>query len=124
MQNILDPDDVVFGDLESALRANGSCEKLIFQRRSAYDTGMSPCLLSLLKPVIDVDGSLYPCCGVQYASEDENELRKMPLSFVMGKWSDYPLKPFDGKICKKCYYGDYNRVLKGLTTPLRHIFHV
>jgi hypothetical protein len=71
-----------------------------------------------------VGGILVHNCGVQYANANFG-LRKMPKEMSMGHWSNYDdMKPFDGSVCQKCYYNDYNTVLSGLTQPLRHINHV
>lgn len=92
--------------------------KAFYQDRSAFSRGNSPCLLSLIKPFIGTDGYLYPCCGVQYATEEK---RKFPKSMRMGKWFEYDnLKPFDGSICSVCYYNQYNSLLKDICKGINH----
>lgn len=99
-------------------RCRGFTKKAIFQYRNIFTRGIKPCLISLLKPIINADGYIYPCCGVQYAS---NELRTMPEKFKMCHWSEFKyVSAFDGSICSKCYYDKYNQVLDSLTTPLAH----
>jgi len=94
-----------------------------YQDRSEWTKGYNPCYLSILKPVIGADGYIYPCCGTQYAlkepSRDYEELMRMGhinnLEDVLSnQWF------FDGSICYKCYYGNYNRVLKVLMKGLKH----
>jgi len=92
--------------------------KAIFQGRSAFATGQKHCHISKLKPVINADGNIFPCCGVQYATDD---LKKMPKACSMGHWSTFHTMPiFDGRVCKKCYYSDYNKALELMTTPVKH----
>jgi organic radical activating enzyme len=122
VQNILDPDKSPMKAVQDACEPLTS--KAIFQYRSVFTTGAKRCLISRLKPMIDASGLVYPCCGVQYAGTD-SEMRKMPERFSMGHWTEYDhMEPFDGSICAKCYYSDYNAILDGLTTPLEHRFHV
>jgi hypothetical protein len=92
--------------------------KAIFQYRDRYTPGASPCLLSKLKPLVGADGYVYPCCGVQYAAE---QVRCLPERFRMGRWSEFHNRdPFDGSVCRRCFYHDYNRVLARLAVPLTH----
>jgi len=92
--------------------------KGIFQYRNIFTQGSERCLIGQVKPVINVDGYVYPCCGVQYATEEQ---RTMPERFRMMKWKDYaPGIVFDGSICSKCYYNDYNICLQHMTEELQH----
>lgn len=96
-------------------------EKAIFQTREAFTTGRSPCLVSLLAPVVDAYGNVYPCCGVPYAAGNGKEALKMDTPFSMGHWSRFhTLPPFDASACQTCYYDLYNTFLSYLTTPLEH----
>jgi hypothetical protein len=116
VHNILDPDENAMNRVEESCRS--LTNKAIFQRRNLYQRGSDRCLISLLKPVIDATGHVYPCCGVQYATEDT---RRLPEAFKMCHWTEFhKTDPFDGSICQKCYYGDYNKFLAGLTDPLEH----
>jgi MoaA/NifB/PqqE/SkfB family radical SAM enzyme len=122
VQNILDPEASPMKIVQD------ECEhitgKAIFQYRSVFAKGTKRCLISRLKPMIAASGLVYPCCGVQYAGAG-SELRTMPRRFSMGYWTEYDnMAPFDGSVCAKCYYEDYNVILDGLTTPLEHKFHV
>jgi organic radical activating enzyme len=122
VENILDPNDELMKQVEAA--CSPITEKGIYQYRSTFTRGVNPCLISLLKPVVDATGHIFPCCGVQYANESFG-LRQMPEQFDMGPWQIYDqMLPFDGRVCQKCYYNDYNTVLGGLIQPLQHIYHV
>jgi MoaA/NifB/PqqE/SkfB family radical SAM enzyme len=100
--------------------------RIIVQDRTKFSTGAKQCWISLVKPVVDVDGQVYPCCGVQYAIDSPHQY---PQEMSMGSVEEY-LKnhvemqvPFDGSRCKKCYYGDYNKLLESLRC-LRSLNHV
>lgn len=122
VDDILDPHSELMDDIEA--HCAGLTDKGIYQRRSTFTKGAKPCLISRMKPLIGANGQIYPCCGVQYANEAIG-LRRMPDEFAMGHWSEYDsMEPFDGSVCTKCYYSDYNKVLDGLTRPLQHIYHV
>jgi len=84
---------------------------------------MAPCLLSILKPVIGVDGYIYPCCGTQYALEDP--ARDYDRAMRMGKIEDLEdiilnQAFFNGSICHKCYYSQYNEALDVMIKGLKH----
>jgi MoaA/NifB/PqqE/SkfB family radical SAM enzyme len=97
--------------------------KVIYQDRAEYVKGRKKCGISLLKPVISADGGVYPCCGVQYAQDPPG--RDMVESMRMGTLDDIDRIweeqiAFDGSICSRCYYDDYNSALDLLTMPLIH----
>lgn len=109
-------------NIRKQLIARGvSLSRVIFQERKVYTNGAKKCLISLLKPVIGADGHIYPCCGVQYATDDIN--RDMPKSMSMGtienlldRFGFDEQKCFDGSVCTKCYYSAYNTLLSTLLT--------
>lgn len=122
VDDILNPDAGLMDELEAA--CCGLTDKAIYQRRATFTEGAEKCRIALLKPLIAADGSVYPCCGVQYANPDIG-LRSLPRQFSMGSWASYDtMRPFNGGNCKKCYYSDYNETLAGLTSQLQHIYHV
>jgi MoaA/NifB/PqqE/SkfB family radical SAM enzyme len=90
-------------------------DNVILQDRRSYREGARKCWISLIKPVVDVDGTVYPCCGAQYALDDDSHL--FPPDMAMGNVQEYldhhvqPQTPFDGSKCKKCYYHQYNELL-------------
>lgn len=101
----------------------GIFPRIIFQNRKTFTRGRTPCLLSLLKPVILADGGLAPCCGAQYAID--GEARDVPAEMRMGVWRDLERiyrdqDSFPGAKCDRCYYEQYNEALTTITTPLQH----
>ena len=91
--------------------------KVIYQGRKQYEKGSKRCFMSLLKPNIDANGNVFPCCGIQYAT-DKSSLTFDP-KFIMGNISDIEKiwskqSYFDGSICKRCFYSAYNSVLEML----------
>lgn len=94
-------------------------EKAIFQPRSDFTRGVKRCLISLLKPVVDATGYVYPCCGAQYALN--HQTRRMPEELCMGYWNTFEeALPFDGSICDKCYYKHYNDAIANFIDPIHH----
>ena len=89
---------------------------LILQDRCESTTGRGKCWISLVKPVVDVDGTVYPCCGAQYALTGAPARYADRLS--MGTPERYledsvaPQRPFCGDICQVCYYDQYNQLLE------------
>jgi MoaA/NifB/PqqE/SkfB family radical SAM enzyme len=94
--------------------------KAIYQYRTDFNIGASPCYVSHLRPVIDASGFVYPCCGVQYAKRDK--LGYMPAEFHMCHWREFNehLAYFDGSICQCCYYNHYNVALDKLVSNYQH----
>jgi len=100
-----------------------SDELVIYQGRKKYVPGVKKCLISLLKPVVGADGMLYPCCGTQYALE--NPGRDYEKTMNMGPAKDidklYENQAwFDGSVCVKCYYDNYNKALDILLADVHH----
>jgi len=120
VSDILDPDaGYELAKFQAKLAKDGDVPaRVIFQPRAEYTPGSKKCWISLLKPVVDVDGRIYPCCGAQYAKGLEEPSRKMPPDMAMGDLHHYvdqhlnPQKPFDGSKCKVCYYRKYNDFLE------------
>ncbi|MFH1328153.1 MAG: radical SAM protein [Candidatus Bathyarchaeota archaeon] len=97
--------------------------RVIYQGRKDFAKGAKKCYLSLLKPVVGADGLLYPCCGTQYALA--NPSRDYEKKMRIGKAEDFPeifgkQKYFDGSICEKCYYSDYNYALGIMLSDIKH----
>jgi organic radical activating enzyme len=95
---------------------------VVWQDRKDHTAGVPACLLSLMKPVIGPDGSVYPCCGVQYATEPPS--LDLTDSMVMGNWRNMPLPPFPGGMCVRCYYGEYNHALAAMVGHIEHVAFV
>lgn len=101
---------------------------IIYQGRKEPTCGTKDCLISLLKPVVGTNGMLYPCCGTQYAQELPSRDFGTPGKDIMclGPAKDIDKifakqKNFDGSVCKKCYYSDYNKALKIIKSKLTHV---
>lgn len=95
--------------------------KVLYQNREAFTHGSRRCLIGLVKPVLNADGFYYPCCGVQYATD---AVKHMPVDMIMGKSIKELFngqRPFDGSVCKKCYYNNYNELFNiASSTTLQH----
>jgi MoaA/NifB/PqqE/SkfB family radical SAM enzyme len=110
--------------LKNILREEGVDDSLvIYQDRQNFTPGRSDCRISLLKPVLAPDGYLYPCCGVQYALPKSSGL--FPEEMRMAHFTDmeqlYRAQTiFDGSICFKCYYHDYNACMGILSADYDH----
>lgn len=97
--------------------------RVIWQPRSTYSPGAEKCWISLLKPVISADGSIFPCCGTQYALPNSSrdydpEMKMGSCEDIYTIWEDQ--KCFDGSICVKCYYSHYNNVLATMLDEVSH----
>lgn len=112
-------------EAKKTLRLNGVDDsKVNYQERSHWTQGTEKCYISLLKPVIGADGYIYPCCGTQYALKDpsrdyEKAMRMGHISNDIERISKEQA-PFDGSICWKCYYSEYNQALGILLNGLKH----
>jgi len=96
---------------------------VIYQGRKKFTKGKKRCLISLLKPVVDVDGSLYPCCGSQYAMQKPSyqyngDMRMGGIEEIMDIFDKQ--RYFDGSACVKCYYDNYNYLLEGMIEDVEH----
>lgn len=119
VQNLLEPDNTKYMDIVSK-ECYGLSNKVHFQYRNNYTKGAKECYISKLKPVIDPNGNVFPCCGVQYASKVM--ARKMPDEFIFCHWRDFHKSNiFDGSVCHRCYYDNYNSVLSGMLEDIQHL---
>lgn len=117
-------------DLREAVKTRGLNDDIVvYQGRKQYTKGHKKCLFSLLRPVVDATGLIIPCCGAQYAknppSLDFDETMVMgSISDMNEIWSSQTY--FDGSVCSKCYYGDYNDMLNMVWEhmSLKHKFFV
>lgn len=110
--------------LREWLREKGINDRLvIYQARNKPRRG-SDCYICYLKPVIGADCKVYTCCGAQYALEVPS--KRMPpelclgSAFEMQRIITHSHKPFDGSICHRCYYENYNSVLKATLSKIDH----
>ena len=116
VDEILHPD---YETMQAAERAvEGITDKALFQYRHNHEPGQHPCYVSRLKPYIDADGSMYPCCGVQYAV---HETATLPATMRLCHWTRYAdASAFDGSICRRCFYARTNEVLEVQLHALPH----
>jgi len=121
--DLLDLDDAIeMEDIKAALKHLGIDDSLvIYQGRKDFTLGRKDCWTSLVKPVIGADGAWFPCCGVQYALD--NPSLDFEQSMCMGTDHRQIIDaqvPFDGSVCKRCYYDDYNQVIGAMVSPVEH----
>lgn len=116
VQDILNSDDSGVTAVKEACES--ITDKTIFQYRNKHGWGACDCWMSMLKPFIAPDGQVYPCCGVQYATDVKQTL---PKEFCMGHYSKFhTFDVFDGSKCIRCHYQKYNNVLDSLTNEYEH----
>lgn len=122
--DLLCPESVPMDSVRAQLESSGiDISKVIFQHRDMPEKG-SDCYIGYLKPLISASGKVFMCCGVQYAIKGKE--RAMPDELCMGTVNNLreALGNMDhvakGHQCDRCYYGNYNRVLKLLSTEIRH----
>lgn len=107
-------------DEEIILPIYDKYSKAIWQGRSHYQRGAKQCLVSLLRPVINPDMSVAPCCGIQYQDW-------LPAK-AEGTWTTIDELPeiirsqkcYDGSRCNKCFYGPYNDLLHAAQSNPKH----
>ncbi len=111
-------------DIKEFIKNYGLDDSIVnYQDRAFYTKGYDPCYISILKPVIGADGYIYPCCGTQYAlknpSRDYEKIMRMGYIKNLDELLNNQ-EYFNGNICEKCYYGDYNKALEVLIKGLKH----
>jgi len=124
-------DDIVggsdtMGDIKETLKRHKiDTSRVVWQGRKNYTKGHARCLLSLLKPNVDVYGNLTGCCGVQFASDPPmldftRAFRVCDMDSIDRTYAEQ--KYFKGSICQRCYYTDYNNILNAewISGDLRH----
>jgi len=97
----------------------GNYKKAIWQDRGTYCRGPKECWVSLLRPVICPDGSVSPCCGIQYHGSKSADGR---WCRSIEEYADRVAKqqPYDGRSCTRCYYDSYNQVLSAMKSDPHH----
>lgn len=97
--------------------------RVIYQARKTYTEG-GDCYVGYVKPLIGANAKVYACCGVQYALKTPS--RDLPEELCLGdaiqidRIIENSNNPLDGSICVKCYYMNYNTILKGLVQGVKH----
>jgi len=123
--DLLNPEEVPMDAVQEEMRSFVESFKVpvIFQGRTSPEKG-GDCYICYLKPVISPDSKVYACCGVQYALPKPS--KKLPTELCLGTVDQFVkntkvYKPFvGGNKCTICYYGSYNRILKGLLSEIDH----
>lgn len=122
VSDLFQPSEIDMAGLKSKMSIDDS--NVIYQARTLPEKG-TDCRICYLKPLIGADGNVYTCCGAQYALDPPSKF--LPEELCLGTIIDLPNivkgnadRPFDGSICRKCYYGDYNRVLSAMCSTLEH----
>jgi len=122
--DLFQPEDIDMESLRELLRErNIDSTKVIYQGRKAFERG-GDCYIGYLKPLIGPDAKVYACCGVQYAFEIPS--RDLPQELCLGnaieikKIIEQSNIPLDGSRCVKCYYMNYNTLLRGMMMSVAH----
>jgi len=122
--DLFQPADVDMEALKDALRAHDLADaKVVYQGRKAFEKG-GDCFIGFLKPLIGPDAKIYACCGVQYAFEVPS--KDLPKELCLGEAMDLEKilagsdVPLDGSKCVKCYYMNYNTLLRGMLKSIAH----
>lgn len=124
VSDLFQPESVDMQRLKTKILQKGLDDsKVIYQERKAYARG-GDCYIGYLKPLIGADAKVYACCGVQYALERPS--KNLPEELCLGEALDMEniiarsSEPLNGTICSKCYYMNYNILLKGLLKEVEH----
>jgi organic radical activating enzyme len=122
--DLFQPEDVDMDMLKETLRSRGVDDaKVVYQGRKAFERG-GDCYIGYLKPLIGPDAKIYACCGVQYAFEVPS--KDLPQELCLGdalqinKILENSNIPLDGSRCVKCYYMNYNTLLRGMLMSVVH----
>jgi len=124
VSDLLEPDTVPMDSVKEYLENWGvDTSIVIFQPRKQANPG-GPCYIGYLKPLIGADCKVYACCGVQYAFDPPP--KHLPKELCLGSAFNMKTiiknsrKPLDGSICTKCYYQNYNQVLRAAVSDIEH----
>lgn len=94
-----------------------------YQGRKGFERG-GDCFIGFLKPLIGPDAKVYACCGVQYAlevpSKDLPEELCLGHALELDEIMERSAVPLDGGKCVKCYYMNYNILLRGMLKSVVH----
>lgn len=122
--NLFHPDEIDMETIRTCLHDRKVDDsKVIYQGRKVYERG-NDCYIGYLKPLIGPDAKVYACCGVQYALETPS--KDLPQELCLGDAIDIDEImarsdiPIDGSICVKCYYNNYNNILRGMLKSIVH----
>lgn len=118
------PEAINMKDVQLYLKSkNINDQRVIYQERKAHTRG-GECYIGYLKPLISPDFKIYACCGVQYALATPSY--DLPEELCLGSVFDLKMIvaksriPFHGEMCVKCYYMNYNTILKSMLSNIEH----
>lgn len=122
--DLFHPEDINMEKIADSLRhLKVDDSKVVYQGRKAFERG-GDCYIGYLKPLIGPDAKIYACCGVQYAFEIPS--KDLPQELCLGNALELDKIiaksniPLDGSRCVKCYYGNYNSLLRGMLKEVVH----
>lgn len=122
--DLLDYENVDLGPVEKEMKERVDDSLVIYQGRNSPTKGGN-CYICYLKPIIGADCKVYSCCGAPYALK--NPSKYMPPELCLGSAFDLDKiiknssKPFDGSICYRCYYENYNKILEAILAKTDHM---
>lgn len=122
--DLFHPEDINMENLRYELHSRKVDDsKVVYQGRKSFERG-GDCYIGYLKPLIGPDAKIYACCGVQYALEVPSKDLPHELSLgnalEIGEIMTRSNIPLDGTRCVKCYYNNYNSLLRGMLKSLVH----
>lgn len=123
--DLLDYCNINLNFVKEEIRKRGVDDRtVIYQKRNRPVKG-GDCYICYLKPVIGADCKVSACCGSQYALKKPS--RCMPPELCLGSAFDLEKiinnshKPFNGSICYRCYYENYNKILGAILSDTEHM---
>jgi len=112
--------DIYLADKTDLPQKYAGRDGVILHERTNFSCGTERCWNGLTWPRIDVDGRMWPCCGVHYALNKVDQNRNYPEELCMGTLEEYlgyvrDQRPFDAKICDRCFYEPRNHLLDAIS---------
>lgn len=108
------PGDAILQGLKS-MEATGKIRNLRIEgdihEATGYERGTKKCYMPMLRPVFAPDGAVYACCRAHYALKGVKGY--LPEQLKVAKDAAHYMANygvFDGSICDRCWYGDFNRL--------------
>jgi len=113
--NMLDPNAALFAAAQ--IQCECLSNKLVWHNPQTSAPTCQVCRLAQIRPVVDADGWVYPCCGAQCATDD---IGRMPEAFRLCRWDEYDNNVFDPAPCRLCFYDSHNHMLEQYSKPITH----
>jgi len=121
--DLYNPEKVDLNEIRTILSALSIDTRLVhYHYKQEISKGNRECRSSLLKPMISADGNIYPCGGIQYETNNTREFKK---DKAMGTYRNLSTlidnqSFFNGSDCTRCYFNNYNSLLKVMVDGLIH----